>query len=346
MSSVSRTAIMLRQTRNFHQRMVVTTIARRGGVLPTSVSMEGLPTLYYSNTYSKSFESSHNCHLFSTTTTVGRTRKRKVSHFKLIRTQNDKSVEEVWNDTPSSSSSSSATRPTPPPPPPPITSSNNQTALPYPKGQPWRVLWPLPNGDDYSPPPRRRRIPRLQDFRRAWAEYMETWKYGLSGRRPTGINSGTTHHRSAGGDSADILSLAATTTAAAATSTHQQQLEDVADNAKRNLHLIREDAQELLEHAKNKTGIRTQEDIKNLASEMMQLATESIREFMAGYRQGRDDEIDKMLHEYFKDPSTTSDDRSSKDRQDGTSQQKMGGDDMSTAKPRKKRKPKRGIPRD
>ena len=67
------------------------------------------------------------------------------------------------------------------------------------------------------------------------------------------------------------------------------------------MNIVRQDAQELLEHAKDTTGIRTQDDLKALASEAMKVATECIREFMAGYRSGRDSEIDKMLHEYFQD---------------------------------------------
>lgn len=301
---------MLRQTRNFHYLKVVG--AR--GLLRNTVVIERFPTLL-SNTHRTLFESlptSHTCCFFSSTT-VGRSRKRRIPLFK-----SEKSVMESDTD-----DSPPSVTPTP--------GINNQTVAPYPKGQPWRVLWPRPHGCDSSPPPPKRRIPRLQDFRRAWYSYKETWKYGLSGVPPKGTTIRDTPHGAEGvANDIDFLSLKTTTT------------EDVADNAKRNLRLIREDAQELLEHTKERTGIRTQEDVKALASEMMQLATEGIREFMAGYRQGRDEEIDKMLHEYFKDPTTND---GSERKHDDKSRQ-VGGDEKSTDKPRKKRKPKRGIPRE
>jgi hypothetical protein len=34
---------------------------------------------------------------------------------------------------------------------------------------------------------------------------------------------------------------------------------------------------------------------------MMKLATDCLREFMAGYRQGRDQEVEKMMNEYFQE---------------------------------------------
>lgn len=119
------------------------------------------------------------------------------------------------------------------------------------------------------------------------------------------------------------------------------------------MNIVRQDAQELLEHAKDTTGIRTQDDLKALASEAMKVATECIREFMAGYRSGRDSEIDKMLHEYFQDDK-------------GENETKNGVEEKESSPPgthlvdadaihksqvttktgrKKKRKPKRGIPR-
>jgi hypothetical protein len=56
-----------------------------------------------------------------------------------------------------------------------------------------------------------------------------------------------------------------------------------------------------LEQAKDTTGIHNTEDLRMVAEDMMRLATQCLKEFMAGYRQGRDDEVDKMLNEYFQE---------------------------------------------
>ncbi len=121
------------------------------------------------------------------------------------------------------------------------------------------------------------------------------------------------------------------------------------------MKIVRQDAQELLEQAKDTTGIRTQDDLKALATEAMKVATECIREFMAGYRSGRDSEIDKMLHEYFQDGAGN-------ETSNGVGEKESSGNNLDedtailksqkdnnkiTAKSgrKKKRKPKRGIPR-
>ena len=56
--------------------------------------------------------------------------------------------------------------------------------------------------------------------------------------------------------------------------------------------------------------IYTSEDIKKVAEDILQLVTDCLKEFMAGYRKGRDDEIDKMLNEYFKEEEEKNDDKS------------------------------------
>ena len=120
------------------------------------------------------------------------------------------------------------------------------------------------------------------------------------------------------------------------------------------MKIVRQDAQELLEHAKDTTGIRTQDDLKALASEAMKVATECIREFMAGYRSGRDSEIDKVLHEYFQD------DKDEHETKNGVGEKEslppgnnlVDEDAIQKSQVRtktgrkKKRKPKRGIPRE
>jgi hypothetical protein len=169
---------------------------------------------------------------------------------------------------------------------------------PYPQGQPWRVLWPTPHEDpSRASPLKTRKIPRLSDFQKAWVQYKATWADGIQGvpdiLPPTAVvvpeNEGK-----------EVI-----------------KMENVGENAARNLQLARDEAQQLVQQAQEHTGIKNQEDLRKFAADMMQLATECLKEFMAGYRQGRDEEVDKMLHEYFQEEEqeeTPNDDHAPKRR--------------------------------
>ena len=115
----------------------------------------------------------------------------------------------------------------------------------------------------------------------AWVEYKKTWEDGLRG---VPSEDTTTLPVKANNDDESIINAT-----------------KVGENVSQNLDEAQKDAKELLERAKERTGIHTQEDLRKFASDMMQLATECLKEFMAGYRKGRDEEVDKMLHEYFQD---------------------------------------------
>ena len=49
------------------------------------------------------------------------------------------------------------------------------------------------------------------------------------------------------------------------------------------------------------TGVSTKEELREWVGEQLKLGTACLSQFMRGYRKGRDDEVDRMLHEYFKD---------------------------------------------
>ena len=83
--------------------------------------------------------------------------------------------------------------------------------------------------------------------------------------------------------------------------TDSQEGFDIKENFSRNSEALREEAQELGKELSKRSGIKNQEDLKNIATEIMKLATECLKEFMAGYRQGRDQEVEKMIHEYFQE---------------------------------------------
>jgi len=223
-------------------------------------------------------------------------------------------------------------------------------SAPYPKGKPWRVLWPRPHGLPDSPKESLldlwKRIPTSEQVRKGWALYKETWEDGI-----TGIPTNRPKEQQITDQSTKI---------AESSISAQDQLREIGDNAAKNLKIVRKEAQDLLEQTKETTGIRTQDDLKALASEAMKIATECIREFMAGYRQGRDSEIDKMLHEYFQDDEEEEENETkpgandsvaagdvSKSPPENVHKTDSGSESASakTTKRKKKRKPKRGIPR-
>lgn len=75
----------------------------------------------------------------------------------------------------------------------------------------------------------------------------------------------------------------------------------VASNARKNVATIREESPKLLKMGQDITGISSKEELRNWVGEQLKLATECVGEFMKGYRLGRDEEVDKMLHQYFQE---------------------------------------------
>jgi hypothetical protein len=166
----------------------------------------------------------------------------------------------------------------------------------YPKNQPWLVLFPnpylTPDGIDQGPQKPKRSLPEVfRDMGKAWELYLTTW----GKERTTLVKQ-------------DI-----------AEPEGPSKGEEIRSNVARNLEVARREGTDIIEQAKEQTGIRNQEDLKAFASDTMRLATECLKEFMAGYREGRDNEIDKMLHEYFQEqqgesPSSDKEEEDSKPR--------------------------------
>lgn len=75
----------------------------------------------------------------------------------------------------------------------------------------------------------------------------------------------------------------------------------ISHNVQKNLSTIQKTSPQILQMGQQLTGISTKEELKAWVGEQLKLGTECLSEFMKGYRVGRDDEVDKMLHEYFKD---------------------------------------------
>ncbi|KAG7347870.1 hypothetical protein IV203_016575 [Nitzschia inconspicua] len=208
----------------------------------------------------------------------------------------------------------------------------------YPKGQPWRVLWPVPNGHSACNQWKLRHIPGLKDFRRAWTLYKATWEDGISGR-PSEAKLQSLREEELAKRTLQGTNVEGPANNSADGTFSEQQLQIVGDNAARNLQIARQDAQKMLQVAKERTGIHTQEDLKAFATQMMKLSTECIREFMAGYRKGRDEEIDKMLNEYFRNDNII---KQEMERRPDEKTIVCASDGL---KRKKRRSPKRGIPR-
>jgi len=75
----------------------------------------------------------------------------------------------------------------------------------------------------------------------------------------------------------------------------------ISHNVQKNIVTMKEEAPKLLKIGQDVTGISTRVELREWASAQLKLGTECLSQFMRGYRKGRDDEIDRMLHEYFKD---------------------------------------------
>ena len=74
--------------------------------------------------------------------------------------------------------------------------------------------------------------------------------------------------------------------------------EELLQNFRRNVLSLRTEGPKL---AKEITGMSTKEELKAWAAAQMRLTADCLSHFMQGYREGRDEEIDKMLNEYFKE---------------------------------------------
>ena len=164
--------------------------------------------------------------------------------------------------------------------------------------------------------------------------YMETWEDGIQGVPKPGSQRGEGNFDEDDDDFTIIKKVKGgksnKKTAVKRDKNAKMSKKDVEDNLKKNIEVARDGAQEILKHASKTTGINDTKDLRKIAEELLQLATACLKEFMAGYRQGRDNEIDKMLNEYFKEQSAEED--SNKD----------GGKDEEK-KNKRKRKPKRAT---
>ena len=75
----------------------------------------------------------------------------------------------------------------------------------------------------------------------------------------------------------------------------------IADNVRKNVSAMTRETPELLRMGKEITGASTKEEMREWVGDQLRLGTACLSEFMKGYRRGRDEEIDRMLNEYFRE---------------------------------------------
>jgi hypothetical protein len=205
------------------------------------------------------------------------------------------------------------------------------------KEYPWAVLFPTPRNDpegrfvEEPKPEAMSWAERRVQFRQAWILYKSTWDgFGIG----TSTSSLSREDKDGSGGKETKQSLH-----------HPNQDENfekismnLQSNVERNLEFTQREGEVLLKHAKEQTGLETKEDVKAFATELLKLLTLCLKEFMVGYRKARDDEIDRVLHEYFQDKAGTKDSTTNNDDDNATKK------DASTSQRRqRRRRPKQRI---
>jgi hypothetical protein len=75
----------------------------------------------------------------------------------------------------------------------------------------------------------------------------------------------------------------------------------IVDNVQKNISTMKEHTPKIIEMGKEMTGVSNKEELREWVSDQLRLGTACLTEFMRGYRKGRDEEMDRVLHEYFKE---------------------------------------------
>ena len=157
----------------------------------------------------------------------------------------------------------------------------------------WDILFPNPyKGETFVNENRFQRPKNFQVFRaalqRTMKEYRYTWQGFLTSRGFL-VEDDEPPSKKIDTQPDDL------------TVTAREKQKEVTENAQRNAKFLEEEAYAFRKEVHDRTGIKNTDDLKRVAGEMMQLASECVKEFMSGYRKGRDDEVEKMLTQYFED---------------------------------------------
>ncbi len=151
---------------------------------------------------------------------------------------------------------------------------------------------PLPNPPEIEQMEQRQKQksakPLVERISIGWRAYMSTWDGFFD-------NHGQSNTAGEDRSSTDVSRITIDGEQIA------EKQKEVRKNIKRNVRFLKKEGAEALDAAKEFTGIHNKKDLVAWSMEQLKLANECVAEFMAGYRRGRDEEIDKMMNEYFKD---------------------------------------------
>mmetsp|Transcript_2763 Transcript_2763/g.7730 ORF Transcript_2763/g.7730 Transcript_2763/m.7730 type:complete len:344 (-) Transcript_2763:1129-2160(-) len=174
------------------------------------------------------------------------------------------------------------------------------------------ILFPEPYGPEYTKEEWQEywaclRSPTIvmRAAREAWADYKETWE-GFFEQR------GLVVYTKEELEAKEREKIAAEEEKLAKEMEQQQQGQQgptnskskavqamVERNARRNARAIKTAALMLRKQVRETTGVQSKEDLRNLAGDFMKLMSNSLKEFMEGYREGRDEETENVLKKYF-----------------------------------------------
>jgi hypothetical protein len=136
---------------------------------------------------------------------------------------------------------------------------------------------------------RKRNIKQL--LQSAWSDYKSTWEGFFDNLKMEKKDTNSAQEEEENTKEKDLIDLEKI----------QDKQKELRANVNRNLKTIRQEGGTFIEVIKETTGLRNKRDLKIWAMEQLKLANECVAEFMKGYRAGRDEEMDKMMNEYFKD---------------------------------------------
>jgi hypothetical protein len=133
-------------------------------------------------------------------------------------------------------------------------------------------------------------------FRKSWEKYMWTFE-GFLLKEKKRDEYGNVIRRKEGEETNDEESEVNDTKSLRDAATDVAS--GIANNVQQNITTLQKEAPQILRMGQQVTGISTKEELREWIRDQLKLGTACLTEFMAGYRKGRDEEIDRMLHAYF-----------------------------------------------
>jgi hypothetical protein len=135
----------------------------------------------------------------------------------------------------------------------------------------------------------------IQAFRNAWRDYMDTWRGNSveDEEQKNKVVSVNKDSRSSekkkdddNDDDEDKL-----------TETMTGMKRKIRRNVRRNTRAAKVTALSIRQQIRERTGIKSADDFKRVAADVMTLVANCLNEFVSGYREGRDAQLRKMLQE-------------------------------------------------